>query len=251
MNDCLCRVDALLTGKVAPLGDSGKRSAIDKHPVTGRLRLDETGLEGDEQADHKHHGGAEKALHHYAFEHYASWCDEWPGSGSGSGSVDDHDAQKALTGLTRFASRGAFGENLSTLGMTESNVCVGDVYRIGDAIVQVSQPRQPCWKLNLRFTRDDMSRRVQETLRTGWYYRVLEAGDIGAGDRIERLARVHPQWTVERLLHVLYVDRDNLAALEQMANLDTLTASWRATAAKRLASGAVESWSKRLDTPAD
>lgn len=247
MNDRLCRVDALLTGKIAPLGDSGKRSAIDKQPVTERVRLDETGLDGDEQADSKHHGGAEKALHHYPFDHYATWRDEWPDGSS----ADDRDTQKAAVGLARLASRGAFGENVSTLGMTEANVCVGDVYRIGDAIVQVSQPRQPCWKLNLRFTRDDMSRRVQETLRTGWYYRVLEAGEIGAGDRIERLARVHPQWTVERLLHVLYVDRHNLAALEQMANLDTLTPSWRATAAKRLASGAVESWSKRLDTPAD
>jgi MOSC domain-containing protein YiiM len=251
MNDSLCRVDALLTGKVAPLGDSGKRSGIDKHPVSTRVRLDETGLEGDEQADHKHHGGAEKALHHYAFDHYAMWRDEWLSSSIGGGGADGRDAQRALTGIARFASRGAFGENLSTHGMTEANVCVGDVYRIGNAIVQLSQPRQPCWKLNLRFTRDDMSRRVQQTLRTGWYYRVLEAGDVGAGDRIERLARVHPQWTVERLLHVLYVDRDNLAALEQMANLDTLTASWRATAAKRLASGAVESWSKRLDTPSD
>jgi MOSC domain-containing protein YiiM len=247
MNDCLCRVDALLTGKVAPLGDSGKRSAIDKHPVSGRIRLDESGLDGDEQAEHKHHGGAEKALHHYPFDHYATWRDEWPDSSS----ADVSDTKKVALGVARFASRGAFGENLSTLGMTEANVCVGDVYRIGDAIVQVSQPRQPCWKLNLRFTRDDMSRRVQETLRTGWYYRVLEAGEVGAGDLIERLARVHPQWTVERLLHVLYVDRHNLAALEQMANLDTLTPSWRATAAKRLASGAVESWSRRLDTPVD
>src|ERR1700754_697647 len=121
MNDSLCRVDALLTGKVAPLGDSGKRSAIDKQPVTGRIRLDETGLDGDEQADHKHHGGAEKALHHYAFDHYATWRDEWRKGGS----VDHCDAQTSLTGtvgLARFASRGAFGENLSTLGMTEANV---------------------------------------------------------------------------------------------------------------------------------
>jgi MOSC domain-containing protein YiiM len=246
MSNSLCRVDAILTGKVAPLGDSGKMSGIDKHPAAGRVRLHETGLAGDEQADHKHHGGAEKALHHYPFDHYAVWRDEWRSIG-----IDGVDDGKAAAGLARLASCGAFGENVSTLGMTEANVCVGDVYRIGEAIVQLSQPRQPCWKLNLRFTRDDMSRRVQQTLRTGWYYRVLEAGDIGAGDRIERLARVHPHWTVERLLHVLYVDRDNRMALEQMANLDTLTPSWRATAEKRLASGAVESWSKRLDTPAD
>jgi MOSC domain-containing protein YiiM len=253
MNDNLCRVEAVLTGKVMPLGESGKLSGIDKHPVTGRVRLGETGLDGDEQADHKHHGGAEKALHHYPFDHYATWRDEWRDAWSDAhlseGSAPDRDAKKAV-GLARFASRGAFGENISTLGMTEANVCVGDVYRIGDAIVQLSQPRQPCWKLSLRFARDDMSRRVQQTQRTGWYYRVLEAGEIGAGDRIERLARVHPEWTVERLLHVLYVDRDNRAALEQMANLTTLTTSWRTTAAKRLASGAVESWSKRLDPPA-
>ncbi|MDQ7978987.1 MOSC domain-containing protein [Paraburkholderia sp. SARCC-3016] len=248
MNDTLCCVDALLMGKVAPLGDSGKRSAIDKHPVTGRVRLDETGLDGDEQADSTHHGGVEKALHHYPFDHYATWRTEWR---QRSNSVDSDVSATAAPGVARLASRGAFGENISTLGMNEANVCVGDVYRIGDAIVQLSQPRQPCWKLNLRFSRDDMSRRVQQTLRTGWYYRVLEAGEIGAGDRIERLARVHPQWTVERLLHVLYVDRDDRTALEQMANLDALTPSWRATAAKRLANGAVESWSKRLDTPAD
>jgi MOSC domain-containing protein YiiM len=94
-----------------------------------------------------------------------------------------------------------------------------------------------------------MSRAVQDTRRTGWYYRVLEAGEIGAGDSIERLARPHAQWSVERLLRVLYVDRDDRQALEAMAQLDTLTPSWRKTAMKRLESGEVESWSKRLDTP--
>jgi MOSC domain-containing protein YiiM len=236
MNDSVGRVGAVLTGKVGPLGEFGKLSAIDKHPVAGRVRLGETGLDGDEQAEPKHHGTPEKALHHYPFDHYAVWRGEW-------------DDRLGAAGLARLAACGAFGENISTLGMTEANVCVGDVYRIGAAIVQISQPRQPCWKLNLRFACDDMSRRVQQTLRTGWYYRVLEGGEIGAGDRIERLARVHPDWTVERLLRVLYVERDDRAALEQMANLQTLTSSWRTTAAKRLASGTVESWARRLDTP--
>ena len=130
-------------------------------------------------------------------------------------------------------------------------MCVGDVYRIGGAIVQVSQPRQPCWKLNLRFARADMSRAVQNSRRTGWYYRVLEAGDIGAGDTIERLARPHAQWSVERLLRVLYVDRDDRQALEGMLQLDTLSPSWRKTATRRLESGEVESWSKRLDGSID
>ena len=229
-------LDAVLVGQIAPLGAHGKRSAIHKTPVRERVRVGETGIEGDEQCERKHHGGPEKALHHYSFDHYATWRKEWIVGASG---------------LERFQTPGAFGENLSTRGIDENDVCVGDVFRIGTAIVQVSQARQPCWKLNLRFSRDDMSRRVQETRRTGWYYRVLEPGEIGAGDAVERLARPHPEWTVARLLRVLYVDRDDRASLEQMATLDTLTASWRNTAAKRLASGEVESWSSRLDTPAN
>ncbi len=239
MNDSVYSVDAVLRGFVASLGERGKKgatSAIDKHPVAGRVWLGETGLDGDEQAERKHHGGPEKALHHYPFDHYASWRGEW---------------DAGLPGLARLDACGAFGENLSTRGMTEANVCIGDVYRIGGAIVQISQPRQPCWKLNLRFGCDDMSRRVQHTRRTGWYYRVLEAGEIGAGDSIERLARPYRQWTVERLLRVLYVDRNDTAALEDMTNLETLTPSWRAIAAKRLASGKVESWERRLETPAN
>lgn len=235
MDNRVFTVDAVLTGKIAPLGEHGKTSAIGKTPVEGRVWLGETGLEGDQQAELKHHGGPEQALHHYAFDHYAAWRAQW---------------QAGEFGLARLDGRGAFGENISTSGMTETNVCVGDVYRIGGAIVQVSQPRQPCWKLNLRFGRADMSRAVQDTRRTGWYYRVLEAGEIGAGDTIEPLARPHAEWTVERLLRVLYVDRNDLRALEGMSKLDTLTASWRKIAIRRIESGQVESWTKRLDTPA-
>jgi len=226
----------VLTGTIAPFGDdlSRKTSAICKTPVDGRVWLGETGLEGDQQAELKHHGGPEKALHHYPFDHYATWRSEW---------------QAGAPGLATLDACGAFGENISACGLTEADVCVGDLYRIGGAIVQVSQPRQPCWKLNLRFARADMSRAVQNTRRTGWYYRVLEAGEIGAGDTIERLARPHAQWSIERLLRVFYVERDDRQALEQMARLDTLSPSWRKTAARRLESGEVESWSKRLDTP--
>jgi MOSC domain-containing protein YiiM len=228
-------IDAVLAGEVAPLGTQGKYSAIHKVPVPARVRVGETGLEGDHQFERKHHGGPEKALHHYSRDHYAVWRDEWPASS---------------TGLARFDTPGAFGENISTRGLNEADVCVGDVFRLGTVIVQVSQPRQPCWKLNLHFSRDDMSRRVQDTRRTGWYYRVLEPGETGVGDVMERLARPHPEWTIERLLRVFYVDRDDQSALEQMATLAALTPSWRSTAAKRLDTGKVESWAMRLNTPA-
>jgi MOSC domain-containing protein YiiM len=234
VNTTIFTVDAVMTGKVAPLGDQGKHSAIGKTPVDGRVWLGETGLEGDQQAEVKIHGGPEKALHQYPFDHYARWRTAWP--------ADEFD-------IARLDERGAFGENISASHMTETDVCVGDVYRMGGAVVQVSQPRQPCWKLNLRFGRADMSRAVQDSRRTGWYYRVLEAGEVGAGDTIERLARPHAGWSIDRLLRVLYVDRDDYAALESMAQLDALSASWRKTAVKRLESRQVESWTKRLDTP--
>ena len=204
-------IDAVLAGKVSPLGDSGKKSAIHKRPVTSRVHVGETGIDGDQQYERKLHGGPEKALLHYSRDHYAAWRAEWPGG----------------AGLTRFDAPGAFGENISTCGISETEICVGDVFRMGTVIVQVSQPRQPCWKLNLHFSRDDMSRRVQDTRRTGWYYRVLEPGELGVGDVCKRMARPHPEWSVERLLRVLYVDRDDHASLEQMAALDALSASWR------------------------
>jgi len=108
-------VDAVLTGKIAPLGGdlSGKTSAIGKTPVDGRVWLSETGLEGDQQAELKHHGGPEKALHHYPFDHYNTWRNEW---------------QADESGLSTLDGRGAFGENLSTCGLTEADVCVGNVY---------------------------------------------------------------------------------------------------------------------------
>lgn len=228
-------VDAILAGKVAPLGELGKRSAIRKAPLDGRVHVGETGFGEDQQFERKHHGGPEKALHHYSRDHYAAWLDEWP---------------RESAGRQRFGEPGAFGENISTHGLSEEDVCVGDVYRLGTAIVQVSQPRQPCWKLNIHFARADMSRRVQDTRRTGWYYRVLEPGETGAGDWLERLARPHPDWSVERLLRVFYIDRNDRQALEQMTLLDALTPSWRATAAKRLDTGRTESWAMRLNTPA-
>lgn len=163
-------VEALLVGRVAPLG-VGVLSAIDKHRVDVPLALGASGLQGDEQADRRHHGGDDKALHHVAAEHYAWWAGELPGV----------DARRWVPG--------AFGENLSTCGMTEHEVCVGDRYALGDAQVEVSQARQPCWKLNLRFDVADMARRVQACRRTGWYYRVRREGVVAAGDTLRLLER--------------------------------------------------------------
>lgn len=142
---------------------------------------------------------------------------------------------------------GAFGENISTEGPTEAEVAVGDIFRLGTALVQVSQGRQPCWKLNRRFGVADMARRVQESGRTGWYYRVLQPGVVAPGDRLELVDRVAPEWTLGRLWHALYVDRLNLGELQGIAGLDVLAEGWRRYAIRRLESGRVEDWSRRLE----
>lgn len=218
----------LLTGRVAPLPGSDRTSGIAKTPVTRPLLLGPVGFEGDEQADLRVHGGVEKAVHHYPFDHYPGWRED-------------------LGPLAVLDAPGAFGENISTLGMTEANVAVGDVFRLGRALVQVSQGRQPCWKLSQRFGVANMARRVQDSGRTGWYYRVLEPGLVAPGDAMVLLDRQAPDWTLHRLWHALYVDRLNLGELQGIAALDVLAEGWRKYAVRRLESGRVEDWSKRLE----
>lgn len=218
----------LLTGPVAPLAGSDATSAIAKTPVTGRLWLGAEGFEGDAQADRRVHGGPEKAVHHYPFDHYAAW-------------------RADLGELSLLDAPGAFGENVSTLGMTEDGVAVGDIFRLGGALVQVSQGRQPCWKLNRRFGLPDMARRVQDTGRTGWYCRVLQPGPVSSGDELLLIDRVAPGWTLRRLWRAMYVDRLNRAELEAIAALEVLAEGWRRYAQRRLDSGRVEDWRPRLE----
>jgi len=227
MNDTYA-IGKVMTGPVAPLGDAGAVSGIHKTPVDDVVRVTRTGLRGDAQGDTKHHGGPEKAVHHYAHDHYARWHDE----------LDD---------TSRLARPGAFGENISTSGLTETDVAVGDIFHLGTAVLQVSQGRQPCWKLNLRFGVKDMALRVQRSGRTGWYYRVLEEGDVAPGDALRRIGRETPEWTIERLWRVFYVDRLDYDALSAMAALPTLAEGWRHHARRRLESRSVEDWTKRLE----
>ncbi len=222
------RISSVHAGRPAPFGPSGEPSAIHKKPIPGRVAVTVAGLAGDGHGDTVHHGGADKAVHHYAFEHYELWRREYP------------QAQK------HFREPGFFGENLSTAGVVERDVCVGDVYRVGSTILQVSEVRQPCWKLSYRCRLPEFSRRVQETGRTGWYYRVLEPGSLEAGDAMALDDRPHPDWPLSRVLGVLYetpLDRDELQA---MTGLAELAAGQRALAERRLETGAVEEWEGRL-----
>ncbi len=225
-------IDTVLIGVVRPFGPTGVPSGIDKQPLAGAVPVTVVGLSGDGQGDPKHHGGPEKALHHYAYDHYLTWRAELSGISTQAGSL--------------LSAPGAFGENLSTTGLTEAEVCIGDRFRLGTALVEVSQARQPCWKLNHRFGHAGMARAVQHSLRTGWYYRVLEEGQLRAGDALTLVSRPHPDWSLARLLRVLYVNRLDYTALAEMAELPPLAESWRKLARQRVAKHEVEDMEKRL-----
>lgn len=224
-------VHAVLVGRARPFGPRGEPSGIDKRALTGRVRLTLTGLQGDEQGDCRHHGGTEKAIHLYPADHYASWRTEQP----------------ELEPMLRTV--GAFGENLSTAGWTERDVCVGDICTLGTARIQVSQGRQPCWKLNVRFDRKDMASLVQASGRTGWYYRVLEEGYVESGDVLAVVERPHSDWTLSRIQDLMYRDTLNRTALEGLAALEYLSSSWRQLARRRLERHEVEDFSGRVETP--
>lgn len=224
------RIDAVRIGGVAPLGPQGISSAIDKQPVAGPVALSASGLAGDEHGDTRHHGGPEKAVHLYPRDHYGAW-------------------RRELPDLAERVAAGSFGENLVVGGITESDVCIGDVFRAGTARIEVSQGRQPCWRLNLRFGIPDMARRVQASGRTGWYFRVLEPGNLAAEDALVLLQRPNPAWTLGRVHHLLYRDPLNLEALAEFAGLPGLSPSWQKLARNRLDRRSVEGWDSRVLTP--
>ena len=214
-------------------------SAIHKSPVDGAVWLGSEGLAGDAQADRRVHGGADKAVNVYASEHYAFWEAE----GLSDGQPVDVPGGRAREELTRW---GAFGENFTVSGLVEIDVCIGDVFAVGDAEVQVTQPRQPCWKLARRWATRDMVLRVQRTGYSGWYFRVLREGDVRAGDAIARVSRPHPEWTVAAANDVMHHRKHDLEAARLLAACPALSASWKATLATRAGGGEGGSETRRM-----
>lgn len=221
---------AVLTGRALPYIRAGSLSAIAKQQRSGPVEVGPPGLEGDEQGDPRVHGGPDKAVHCYAFGQYAPWREELAGN---------------ATAQLLLAQPGAFGENLSLDGITDVQVCLADQWQIGSARFEVSQGRQPCWKLNDRFAVPDMALRVQASLRTGWYLRVLQAGQVQAGDQVLLRARPHPDWPITRLLRTI-AERDcDPATLRQILALP-LPPSWHRLFTRRLESATAEDWDARL-----
>ena len=223
------KIDGLFVGKVADRWPGKPPSAIQKDPATGVQDIGVHGLVQDAQADLEVHGGADKAIHHYAFDHYTAWQAE--------GLIPDG-AQPA-----------AFGENISTTGLTEDTLCIGDILSLGSATVQISQGRQPCWKLGLHTGQDKMPYLFQKTGRTGWYYRVLDEGAVAVGDGITLVERSQPNWTVRKVTQARLTRRITPEDAAQLADMPELAASWRQAFAKMAAGQVKEDTSKRLGGP--
>ncbi len=207
-------LDAVLVGRIERFGERGK-SAIAKQIVDGPVRLSFVGLEGDQQADKRHHGGPDKAVHHYPFDHYARWREAAP----------DH---------ARLHAPGAFGENFTTQGLLEDAVCIGDRFRIGTALIEVSQGRKPC-NTQARFLDwPTLPAMMAKERRSGWYARVLEEGVIAAGDAMHLVERPLPDWSVKRVFGLLIAGdhKTDPAALTSLAAMELLHNGWRLRAAE-------------------
>jgi MOSC domain-containing protein YiiM len=208
-------IGAVLVGRAMPLRGL-ELSAIRKVATSGPVNVTRLGLAGDEQADLAVHGGPDKAVHHYAFDHYSFWLAKAPGH-------------------PRLHVPGAFGENISTQGLTEESVCIGDTFRMGTALVEVSQPRQPCWKQAHVMEWTTLPKMMVRERKSGWYYRVIEDGCVAANDWMTLISRPNPEWTVARVFALLIggEGRSDRAACRALADLPVLEAGWRQIAAAR------------------
>lgn len=205
---------SIQVGAVQSYGTSGAPNPMDqpwttaifKYPTDGPIPLSEIGLEGDAQADRRFHGGLDKAVLAYSADHYPSW--------------------RAELGRPDLP-HGAFGENFTIAGLAEDTVCIGDIYTIGDVRVQVSQPRQPCWKLARRWRINSLTAMVKGSARGGWYLRVLVEGAVEPGLPVELVERPHPEWTVRRAFQVMQGRKEDRASAESLASCPLLSVDFR------------------------
>ncbi len=220
-------VDSIFIGKAIEYAHN-TMSAINKKQINTPQYTNKLGFIHDEQGDLRVHGGVEKAIHIYPIEHYDKWKQE-------------------TTNPSLFKS-GAFGENISSRGITEQTICLADKIKIGTTILEVSQGRMPCWKLNIHFKDENMALKLQDTLRTGWYFRVLKDGYIAPEDDILLIERPYPEWPLSNIMKPIFdssLNKEELVPLSQLP----LVESWKKLIQKRIDTNNIENWSPRIYGP--
>jgi MOSC domain-containing protein YiiM len=203
-----------LPANVVLSGKSKTRTGILKNPVGGRIFIDSDGLSGDGVADAIRHGGWDQAICAYSSDHFSFWEKE----------------------ILRELSPGAFGENFTFAGLTEKDISIGDIIRVGEAELECSQPRQPCYKLMKVMNYPSMSKRIHETGFSGFYLRVIKNGYVEAGSVAEFIHRDSAGFTVDRVNSLMYRDKNNFEKIRELIQVDSLSAGWRDLFLKRLVS---------------
>ena len=214
------RIETIQVGKPKTI-TSDWTTAIYKSPVQGQVFLSKFNLEGDKQADLTVHGGPDKAVNVYPIEHYKYW---------------NQRARFPWIKRINLPSpyNGAFGENFTVSGVTESDVCIGDIYQNDSCIVEVSQPRQPCWKLARKFNQAKLPFWVQQTGKTGWYLRVLQEGHVQSSNVFELVERRNPSWSIAQANQLMYTTSRSKEAIASLLECKQLSTSWRNTLEARL-----------------
>lgn len=207
---------SLFIGTIAALPDSGRPTGMFKHPVRAALHLGPEGFAGDEQADRRVHGGPEKAVHLYPAAHYARLADKFP---------------EAAAQLQP----GSLGENISSTTLDETRVRVGDIFQLGEARLQVCQPRSPCWKIDDRFGCAGMAAYIAEQRLTGWYFSVLQPGTVAPEASLDLVEAAADAPTLAAAMALWATHRPAPAALRQLAATPGIAAGWQRKIVDRLA----------------
>lgn len=181
-------------------------TGIFKEPVEGRIMLRTLNLDGDKQADLTVHGGVDKAVYAYSIEHYEYWRKVFP-------NIE--------------MPNGMFGENFTVEGLMESEVSIGDVFQIGSSKVIATQPRMPCYKLGVKFGRMDVLKKFLASGRSGIYFKVLEEGEVGAGDTIEQITKDPNQVTINDIVRLYAKDREDIKTMQRAAKVEVLPEGWK------------------------
>lgn len=210
------RIDAVYAGRVQAMPNDGRPTGIFKVPVEGPVQVGIEGLAIDAQADRRVHGGPEKAVHHYPAKHLDR-------------------LRLAFPGRAPQLVPGSFGENITTSAWDESEVCIGDVFRAGSVRLQLNQPRSPCWKIDARFGVDGMTKFVAEHGIAGWYYRVLQPGELRAGDMLILEERQRDAVSLREYWTLQAQTRPDLGAVRRVIDAPGLAPDKRARWQQRLA----------------
>ena len=203
----MSKIEGLFIGDIATLEPGGDRTGIYKNHVP-TVEIQREGMVGDHQADRRFHGGPDKAVHQFSQRSYQIIKEDFPE-------------------LANQLVPGTMGENLSAPDMDDENVMIGDIYRVGAALLQVSEPRRPCWKINAKFAEESLSKFVESNAITGWYYRVLESGRASVGEEIVLQERYPQSPSIASFTRTVTQHRPAAEKLEALLESIGLSAPWR------------------------